>query len=96
MKNITDEQVRIELDAEFSKDLRALAADITREANTHPVEPEGEKENLDIIKHLIKRMAFHQVCLQEQAKRTNRWLLVLSIIMAVGALFTVLQFFVVK
>lgn len=93
MKNISEEQVRREIEDEFAKGLTTLARDITREANTHPTQPEGEKENLDIIKHLIKRLAIHQVCLVHQSKRTNRRLRILSIIMAIGALFAVLEYF---
>jgi proline racemase len=93
MKNISEDQVGREIKDEFAKDLTTLAQDITREANTHPDKPEGEKENLDIIKHLLKRMAIHQVSLQKQSKRTNVWLFVLSIIMAIGAVFAILEYF---
>jgi hypothetical protein len=88
-----EDKIRKEAADELSKKPDQLAADIIREANTHPERPEGEKENLDIIKHLLKRIALHQLALDKQAKRTNWWLIVLSIIMAVGSFFTVLQYF---
>jgi hypothetical protein len=88
-----EDNIRNEAAAELRKEADQLAADIIREANTHPEKPEGEKENLDIIKHLLKRIALHQLTIDAQGKRTNRILIWLSIIMAIGSLFTVLQFF---
>ena len=79
--------------AELAKQPRQLSEDIIREAITHPEQPEGEKENLDIIKHLLKRIALHQLALDRQGRRTNLILIVLSIIMAIGALFSTLQYF---
>jgi len=88
-----EEKTREQASAELAKGPQQLGEDIIREASTHPDMPEGEKENLDIIKHLLKRIALHQLALDRQGRRTNLILIVLSIIMAVGALFTVLQFF---
>jgi hypothetical protein len=88
-----EQKIREEATAELAKGPQQLAEDIIREASTHPEKPEGEKENLDIIKHLLERIALHQLALDRQGRRTNRILIVLSIIMAIGALFTVLQFF---
>jgi hypothetical protein len=88
-----EESIRREAAAELAKGARQLSEDIIREASTHPDKPEGEKENLDIIKHVLKRIALHQLALDRQSRWTNRILIVLSVIMAIGALFTVLQYF---
>jgi len=93
MKIIKEEEIEQELKQEFKKRHTDLAKDIIREANTLPEEPAGENENLDIIKHLIKRLAVHQLIIEEQAKIANARLVVLSIIMAIGAIFTILGFF---
>lgn len=90
---ISDEKIKKEANDEFKKSLPHLAQDIIREANTLPGEPVGEKENLDIIKHLLKRIALHQLVMDKQNRRTICVLILLSVIMAIGALFTVLQYY---
>lgn len=90
---MTEKDIEREADSEFKKDFNELAKDIIREANTLPKEPATEKENLDIIKHLIKRLALHQINLELSSKKTNFLLVVLSIIMAIGSLFSILSFF---
>lgn len=77
---------------EFKKNTKELIKDVIREANTPPIEPASEKENLDIIKHLIKRLAIHQISLDDRAKKVNHWLIILSVIMAIGAIFSFLSF----
>lgn len=91
-----DKDIECEVFWEFKKKPRELAKDIIREANTLPEKPAGEKENLDIIKHLIKRLAIHQISLDDRAKKANLLLLVLSVIMAIGSLFPILSFFYTK
>jgi len=93
MRLISAEKIKKEANDEFKKSLPHLAQDIIREANTLPSEPAGEKENLDIIKHLLKRIALHQLVMDKQNRRTICILILLSIIMVVGALFTVLQYY---
>jgi hypothetical protein len=93
MRSISDEKLKTEAHDEFRKSLDILAQDIIREANTLPGEAAGEKENLDIIKHLLKRIALHQLVLDKQNRRTILILIILSIIMALGALFSILQYF---
>ncbi len=88
-----EEYIECEARLEFTKKARELAKDIIREANTPPQDPASEKENLDIIKHLIKRIAVHQISLDARAKWTNCWLIVLSGIMAIGAIFSILSFY---
>jgi hypothetical protein len=98
---LDEEKIRVEINDEFKKDLTQLAEDIVREANTLPSGPTaGERENLDIIKHLLKRIAVHQLVIDKQNRRTNKLLIVLSAIMATGAIFAmvgtifaVLQYF---
>ena len=46
---------------ELNKNSLQQIQDIIDEAKTLPTGPAGEKENLDIIKHLIKRLAYQQV-----------------------------------
>lgn len=91
--SMTNEEIEIEVNSEFEKNSRELAKDIWREANKIPQEPANEKENLDIIKHLIKRLTVHQIVLQDRINKTNCWLIVLSVIMAIGALFSILSYF---
>ena len=86
-------QIEREAEQEFKKNSSELVKDIIREANELPKEPASEKENLDIIKHLIKRLTVHQIILEEKANKIGLWLIILSIIMAVGALFSIFQFF---
>jgi predicted GTPase len=90
---MTEEDIRREAQEEFSKGVMQLAMDAIREANTLPAGPASEKENLDSIKHLIKRLAVHQVSLDASARKASKWLVILSVIMAVGAVFQVLSFF---
>lgn len=90
---MTDKEIEAEIKLEFDKDTLILAKDIWNEANTLPPKPAGEKENLDIIKHLIKRLTVHQIILEDRANKTNFWLIVLSMIMAIGALFSILSYF---
>ena len=71
---------------ELNKNHEELIKDIIREANLLPKSPAGEKDNLDIIKHLLKRLAVHQIILEQKTNRTNFWLLVLTIISAIGVL----------
>ena len=66
---------------ELKKPASQQIQDIIDEANTLPKSYAGQSENLDIIKHLIKRLAYQQVSLNEKAKWTNRLLLILSFIM---------------
>jgi hypothetical protein len=90
---MNEEDIEKEANSEEKKKTKELIKDTIREANTGPENPLEEKENLDIIKHLIKRLAIHQIILQKRAGDTNRWLIVLSVIMAVGALFSILTYF---
>lgn len=90
---MNEEDIEKEANSEEKKKTKELIKDTIREANTGPENPLEEKENLDIIKHLIKRLAIHQIILQKRTGDTNRWLIVLSVIMAVGALFSILTYF---
>jgi hypothetical protein len=89
----SEDDIRKEAVEEFGKKPEQLARDIIREANTLPVEPASEKDNLDIVKDLLKRIALHQLVLDRQGRHTNCILIGLSVFMAIGSLFTVLQFF---
>jgi hypothetical protein len=78
---------------ELNKNALQQIQDIIDEANSFPKVPAPEKENLDIIKHLIKRLAYQQVSLNEKAKQTNNLLIILSIIMAISSFLSILTFF---
>ncbi len=90
---MTEETIEAEVELEFTKNTKELAKDAIREANENPQNPAGEKENLDIIKHLVKRLLVHQLILEDRVNKTNFWLVVLSIIMAIGALLSIVSFF---
>lgn len=83
---MNEQSVVEEMKEELDKNHKELIKDIIREANTLPKSPAGEKDNLDIIKHLLKRLAVHQILLEEKANKTNFWLLVLTIISAIGVI----------
>lgn len=90
---MTEEAIKAEVELEFTKNIKELAKDAVREANENHQNPAGEKGNLDIIKHLVKRLLVHQLILEDRVNRTNYWLIVLSIIMAAGALLSIVSFF---
>jgi len=90
---MNEKEIEKEAYLETTKDTNELIKDSIREANTVPKYFAGEKENLDIIKHLLKRLAVHQIVLQKRANDTNNLLIMLSIIMAVGAIFSILIYF---
>lgn len=77
---MNEKDIEKEAYLERFKDSNELIKDAIREANALPKTPTSEKNNLDIIKHLIKRLAVHQVSLEREANKTNKWLLLLTII----------------
>lgn len=77
--------IEFETKQETTKSIEELIKDSIREANTLPKHPATEKENLDIIKHLIKRLAIHQAVLEKKTSETNKLLLVLSFISTIVA-----------
>ncbi len=85
-----EKDIQREWSEEKNKKIDKLGEDIIREANTSPKGPAGEKENLDIIKHLIKRSALHQLLIEKQAKQTNLWL---SVIAVIGVIYTILSYY---
>lgn len=90
---MTEKEIQDEADGEKDKDAEELIKDTIREANQIPQNTASEKENLDIIKHLIKRLAIHQIVLEDRANGINSWLIILSAIMAIGAFFSILSYF---
>lgn len=89
---LTEEEIEQEKDDECTKKTPELIKDLIREANTTPKQPDGEQENLDTIKHLIKRLAVHQRLVEHKAKWTNRFLFLLSIIAATGSIISLLSY----
>jgi hypothetical protein len=88
---ITSEEINKELlyqkegNEELLKEPKQLIYDIIREANTLPKNCAAPEQNLDIIKHELKRLAEHQVILEEKSSQTNLILVILSVIMAFGS-----------
>ena len=93
--------IHLEAKDEFNKPFIQLACDSIREANARPKpndeEFASEKENLDKIKHLIKRLAVHQVALDDKASKTNKilsWLAwFMGSISVVSLAFQIIAFF---
>ena len=90
---LTENQIKEEVSAEFGKSIDELMFDIVREANSEREDSASEKLNLDIIKHLIKRLDLHILNIEKKASFTNKLLIFLSIVGAIGAVFAVLDFF---
>lgn len=86
-----EKEVESEAEAELGKATIELVKDTIREANNIPQQVAGEKENLDIIKHLIKRLTVHQIILEDRANKMNLILLWLSVVMTISALFSILS-----
>jgi hypothetical protein len=97
MKNFTksDDEIKKEVKEEFKKPKDKLAFDIVKEANSNydNSEAASEKVNLDIIKHLLKRLDLHIISIDKKAKWNNIILIFLSIIMAIGAIFAIFQYY---
>lgn len=93
---MNEAEIVSEAKQEISKNIQELIKDSIREANTLPkslASAASEKENLDIIKRLVKRLAIHQLILTQRADNTNRLLLILSFISAIGVIFSVWSYF---
>jgi Mg2+ and Co2+ transporter CorA len=88
---MNETRVENEVKQETSKNTKELIKDIIREANSLPKNTANEKDNLDIIKHLIKRLAIHQIVLEGKTNETNRWLLFLSIVSTIAAILSFLS-----
>jgi hypothetical protein len=86
---MNENDIKSEALSHFDKDKIELAQDIIREAN-QPTEP------LDRIKHTLKLMALQQLVLADQAKRTNKWLIILSVVSAFGAIASIAALFVCR
>ena len=89
--NMDEKQVEEEVEKEYKKSPREFAKDAVREANNLPrKEPASVEQNLDIIKHLIKRLTIHQTILEDKAGHLTKWLIILSVIMALGVVIQLL------
>ena len=86
-------EIMCEAYEETTKSTKQLIEDCIQEANTLPKSVAPEKENLDIIKHLIKRLAIHQLLLEKEANKTNCWLLILSIISTIATVISLVNVF---
>jgi hypothetical protein len=76
---MTESEIKKEAQEELTKKPLQMIEDVIREAN-----PNIPRDNLDIIKHVIKRFAVQQASLVNKAKWTNRWLIILSIVMVLA------------
>ena len=90
---MNEKDIEKEAYLEHFKDSNQLIKDTIREANTLPKTPASEKDNLDIIKHLIKRLAMHQVSLENEASKTNKWLLWLTVISTIATVISLINIF---
>ncbi|MEE8186733.1 MAG: hypothetical protein V3T99_03610 [Nitrososphaerales archaeon] len=86
---MNEHEIEKEVHEEFAKGYPQLAADIIREANA----PLNNHDNVDLIKHLVKRVALHQLVLEGQAKWTNTLLVLLAFIGGVASVFTIMAYF---
>jgi len=82
MLNMTPDD---EVEGELCKSDHQLARDLIDEAMAK------RGNDLDNVKHLLKRVGFHQIVLARQSRRTNCWLLVLSVLMVIGAVASVIS-----
>jgi len=78
---MTEDAIKEDAFSHFNKKDKQLAMDIVREANAS--QEEGGAP--DRIKHLVKVMALQQLVLAKQARRTNCYLLLLSVITTLAA-----------
>jgi hypothetical protein len=81
--DMTEEEIEAEAKKELVKPMLEFVKDSIREANTLRKAPAAKEQNLDIIKHLIKVLAVHQVVLEKRASQTNCLLLLITIILVV-------------
>lgn len=90
---MNEKDIEKEAYLEKFKSPNELIKDVIRETNTLPNESEvaGETINLDIIKHLIKRLAIHQISLEQEASQTNSKLLWLTIITTIATIISSLN-----
>ena len=88
---MNEKDIEKEAYLEQFKNPNELIMDAIREANTLPKTPASVKQNLDIIKHLIKRLAMHQVSLEKEASKTNSRLLLLTIISTIAAVISLVN-----
>lgn len=80
-----DDQIAAEALEIFNKNPIELAQDIIREVNASGVEA-------DVATQLLKRIALHQLAMDRQARETNHWLLILTVLSVIEALLTLLLY----
>ncbi len=90
---LNEKEIKKEAKIELNKTIENMAIDIIRESNSIPSQYLSVEENIDIIKHLIKRLDLQQLNTIKKQKLTNILLIILSIIMAIGSVFSILQFY---
>jgi len=86
---MTEEEITKETQIELKKNIKQMANDIIREANSNPNFPTFEQKSLDIIKHLLKRLDLQQLNTIKRQNKTNRLLILLSVIMTIGSICSV-------
>lgn len=78
------DDLKREIESEFAKSDSQLGQDLIQEAM-------AERSNDDSVKHMLKRLGLHQLVLDRQLRTANCWLLWLSVIMAIGAVASIVQ-----
>ncbi|MGA2911678.1 MAG: hypothetical protein ABSE17_03550 [Candidatus Levyibacteriota bacterium] len=83
---MTEVEIENEAKQQLKKPMLEFVKDSIREANALRKNPAAEEQNLDIIKHLIKILAIHQVVLEKRASKTNYLLLLLTLFTVIAVL----------
>lgn len=81
---MSNDDLEREVESEFAKSDLQLGKDLIQEAM-------AQRSNDDSVKHLLKRLGLHQLVLDRQVRTANGWLLRLSVVMAIGALASIVQ-----
>lgn len=86
---MSKDDLKREVESEFAKSDVQLGQDLIQEAMAN-------RPDQDSVKHLLKRLGLHQLVLDRQVRKANRWLFWLSIVMApasiVQAVYAVLAY----
>lgn len=88
-KNKYYDEAKNELD---KKPIQQIA-DLIEEVNSISTDKgEDVRKNIDRLKHIIKRIGFQQAAIDYKASKTNKYLIVLSVIAAIPAVEVVVRF----
>lgn len=86
----------LQAESELHKDSVQQINDLIEEANRLIQPPniaDSEENNLDRIKHLLKRIGFQQAAIDYKTSKTNKILIVLTGVAIIPAIETIVKFF---